>query len=178
MISTQHKQYPCARRLYEQSFPFNEQREEPLQKRVLEHPQYHFGLLYDKDVFAGLLLYWEHTDFVYIEHFCILPQLRGKGYGAQALALLAQAGKPIILEIDPPKDAVSQRRKAFYERAGYCPNPFAHQHPPYHKGMKAHALQVMSYPAPLTAEEYEVFCGYLSRQVMAEEKALPKTNHE
>lgn len=45
--------------------------------------------------------------------------MRGRGYGAQALSLLGERKKTVILEIDPPNDEVSVRRKAFYERAGY-----------------------------------------------------------
>ena len=45
--------------------------------------------------------------------------MRGRGYGAQALSLLGERKKTVILEIDPPNDEVSARRKAFYERAGY-----------------------------------------------------------
>ena len=50
--------------------------------------------------------------------------MRGRGYGAQALSLLGERKKTVIPEIDPPKDEVSVRRKAFYERAGYRANPF------------------------------------------------------
>lgn len=48
-----------------------------------------------------------------------LPEMRGRGYGAQALSFSASAKKTVILGIDPPNDEVSVRRKAFYERAGY-----------------------------------------------------------
>lgn len=37
----------------------------------------------------------------------------------RALALLAADGLPVILEIDPPVDAVSIRRKGFYQRCGF-----------------------------------------------------------
>lgn len=37
----------------------------------------------------------------------------------QALALLAADGLPVILEIDPPLDAVSIRRRGFYQRCGF-----------------------------------------------------------
>lgn len=43
-----------------------------------------------------------------------LPEMRGRGYGAQALSFSASAKKTVILEIDPPNDEVSVRRKAFF----------------------------------------------------------------
>lgn len=42
----------------------------------------------------------QNESFLYIEHFCILP-------------------KTLMLEIDPPKDDISKRRKGFYERSGF-----------------------------------------------------------
>ena len=39
-----------------------------------------------------------------------LPEMRGRGYGAQAFSLLGERKKTVILEIDPPNDEVSARR--------------------------------------------------------------------
>ena len=99
-----------------------------------------------------------------------LPQLRGQQYGQRALALLAQEGKTVILEIDPPapSDPIAQRRKEFYERCGYKRNPFPHEHPAYHAGNEPHRLVIMSYPAILKQEEYESFKKYLDTRVMGQ----------
>lgn len=59
------------------------------------------------------MLCWEAEDFIYVEHFCVLPELRGRGCGARALGLLAREGKTVILEIDPPIDEISRRSKIF-----------------------------------------------------------------
>lgn len=80
-----------------------------------------------------------------IEHFCILPEMRNKQYGQKALALLAKQGKTLILEIDPPKDDISKRRKGFYERCGFTENLFTHIHPSYHKENGGHHLVIMKY---------------------------------
>lgn len=152
--------------LYRQSFPYHEQRENASQVEALVHPDYHFDLIYDGNAFAGLLLYWETQDFIYVEHFCIEPALRGCSYGQKALALLAQKGKPIVLEIDPPVDELTRRRKAFYERSGYRANPYPHVHPPYHGDCQGHPLVVLSFPGELSAEAYTHFHTYLFKQVM------------
>ena len=78
--------------LYRMSFPYHEQREPEAQKRILSDPAYHFNCVFDGETWVGLLLTWETDDFVYVEHFCILPQLRGAGYGSRALELLAACG--------------------------------------------------------------------------------------
>lgn len=108
-----------------------------------------------------MILCWETEEFIYIEHFCILPEMRGKKYGQKALELLGGERKTVILEIAPPIDDVSVRRKRFYERSGYQANRFAHVHPPYKKGFKGHDLVVMSSPDQLSEAEYRAFNSYL-----------------
>lgn len=149
--------YARARALYKRSFPFHEQREERSQLNILGAPEYQYLLIYDGDLWVGLMLCWETETFIYVEHFCTFPELRGQGYGRRALEVLGRRGKTVILEIDPPADPVSIRRKGFYERCGYVANPFPHVHPPYHRGVKGHDLVVMSCPKALGPREYEEF---------------------
>lgn len=92
--------------------------------------------------------------------------MRGRGYGAQALSLLGERKKTVILEIAPPNDEVSVRRKAFYERAGYRANLFEHIHPPYHSEYKGHRLVVMTCPTAISENEYKNFNSYLENVVM------------
>lgn len=158
--------YPAAMDLYRISFPYHEQREEPSQRNTLLCDDYHFDLIYDGTCFVGIILYWETQSFLYVEHFCIEPQMRNKRYGQKALQLLAEKGKPIILEIDPPVDPVSIKRKAFYERQGYRENSYQHVHPPYHPENTGHLLTVLSYPHELAPAEYEAFRSYLNHTVM------------
>lgn len=167
--------YQKALALYEGSFPLHEQREASSQRAILEEDAYHFDLIFDGDIWAGILLYWDAGDFLYVEHFAILPQLRGRQYGQRALELLRAKGKTVILEIDPPVDDVSIRRRGFYERAGYTANPFAHVHPPYRAGFAGHPLVVMSCPQALTQAAYSAFARYLADVVMAGVPAAQKS---
>lgn len=166
LTSTGHPMYQRASELYKISFPLHEQREALSQEKILRDRDYHFCLIYDRSVFTGLLLYWEKDSCIYIEHFCILPEKRNKSYGEQALSLLKNSGKTLILEIDPPKDSISIRRKGFYERCGFSENPYPHIHPPYHRGNNGHGLVIMSYPGPLSQEEYNSFHAYLCGRIM------------
>ena len=131
----------------------------------MRHPAYHFDAICPDGMFIGEALSWKIGDFRYIEHFCIQPEMRNKRYGQRALALLLQA-HPLMLEIDPPIDEISLRRKGFYERCGFVANPFPHVHPPYHPGNHGHALVVMSAPAPLTQKDYDAFNRYLQDEIM------------
>lgn len=168
LTTTEDAIYAEAMNLYQLSFPYHEQREAASQARIMHHEDYQFNLIYDKDKFVGLLLCWETERFIYVEHFCILPAMRNKKYGQRALELLNRRGKTVILEIDPPVDAISIRRKAFYMRVGFQPNPFAHVHPAYHAGCAGHPLVVMSCPEPLTEDLYNEFAHYLGTVVMGQ----------
>ena len=119
LTSKDHPLYEKALELYRISFPAHEQREASSQADILSDEQYHFTLVYHDDAFAGLILFWETQKFIYVEHFCILPQMRNQKLGQTALQLLGQRQKAVILEIDPPDDEISQRRKRFYERCGF-----------------------------------------------------------
>ena len=78
----------------------------------------------------------------------------------------AYRATPLILEIDPPVDDISMRRKVVYERCGVVANPYSHTHPPYHVGNHGHDLVIMSSPKMLTPNEYDVFFSFLENTVM------------
>lgn len=165
ITTPEHPLYTDAINLYKISFPFHEQREEPSQIEILGNAAYHFDIVCDDSDFIGEILYWDVGSAFYIEHFCVLPAMRNKRYGQKILAALQD--KPLILEIDPPTDAISQRRKGFYERCGFVENPYPHTHPPYHRGNAGHDLVVMSSPSVLTPEAYADFYQTLCDTVMA-----------
>ncbi|MDD3336688.1 MAG: GNAT family N-acetyltransferase [Eubacteriales bacterium] len=164
ITSIHHPLYQEALEIYQRSFPYHEQREPFSQAQILRQEAYHFDVICDNGKFVGDILYWSIGAFLYVEHFCIHPAMRNKQYGQRALALLQKA--PLILEIDPPKDEISLRRKAFYERCGFVENPYPHIHPPYHKDNSGHELVIMSCPKTLTECEYNAFNRYLQAVIM------------
>ena len=97
VVDTAHPMYQKALELYGVSFPRHEQRERTSQERILRDGEYFFSLIHDGNVFVGLVLYWETEDFIYIEHLCILPELRNHRYGQRALSLIQEKQKTIIL---------------------------------------------------------------------------------
>ena len=166
VINPSHPIYFKALKLYQISFPCHEQREEFSQEKILLDSEYHFCLIYEKDIFIGLILYWETEHFIYIEHFCILPEMRNKQYGQKTLTLLKERHKTLILEVDPPIDNISKRRKGFYERCGFIENSFSHIHPPYHKGNEGHNLMIMTCPKRISQDVFDIFTQYLKNKVM------------
>lgn len=156
--------YEQAMALYTISFPFHEQRQALSQSQILQQDAYHFDVICDNGEFVGEILYWDIGNALYIEHFCVSPAMRNRHYGQRILS--AYQSTPLILEIDPPEEELSMRRKGFYERCGFTENPYAHVHPPYHPGNPGHRLVVMSSPEKLTADAYERFYRFLLDTVM------------
>ena len=92
----------------------------------------------------GLLTTWHFEDFIYIEHFAIDPTLRSQGYGSEALkAFIHEHGKPIVLEAEPPTDALSIRRIKFYERIGLTLYDFPYMQPAYTEDSNPVELRLM-----------------------------------
>ena len=151
---------------YHSSFPHHEQRELKSQTTIMADNDYHFLLAFDGSEEIGAILYWENENFIYVEHFFIYSNFRRHQYGSRILNEISAQGKIVILEIDPPQDTVSIRRKSFYENNGFCVNLYTHIHPPYHKGNGGHMLTVMSYPRAITVSEYKSFKCYLEMRVM------------
>ena len=164
ITTPEHPLYAEAIGLYKTSFPPHEQRESASQEEILSHPAYHFTAVCDGGAFVGEALYWDIGGARYMEHLCVMPAMRNRRCGQKILEALRD--KPLILEIDPPVDDISRRRRGFYERCGFVENPYSHVHPPYHRGNKGHELVVMSRPGELSAAEYDCFRTYLNGHVM------------
>lgn len=143
--------------LYQVSFPEKEQRSLDDHIRALADPRFFCETIWEGEQFCGLIFYWELGGFQYIEHLAIEPSLRGSGIGSRCLEEFCKRNQKIVLEIDPPIDDISIRRKSFYERLGFHYNGYYYIHPSYQKGCTPHQLLILSWPKPITEEEYRTF---------------------
>ena len=73
--------YRQFKRLYEESFPLSEQRTEFQQKMAFESERYRLVCHEENNVLVGFISYWDFDNFIYIEHFAVNKDLRGRGYG-------------------------------------------------------------------------------------------------
>ena len=133
-LSTADAGWAAAYRLYEASFPPCERRSE-------------------RDYDAALA----DEGYAYLEHLAVEPVLRGHNYGARILYDLCRRAGRVILEIDPPEDEISRRRRGFYERNGFVYNEYDYIHPSYLRPPQPHRLMVMSYPEAISPAEFEAF---------------------
>ena len=93
------------------------------------------------------------------------PSLRGQGTGSRILRELLQGKKPFILEIEPPEDALTSRRKAFYERNGLQAQPYGHVQLPFQGGGPIVPLVIMADRA-ISPAQCRTFQRYLLDRVV------------
>ncbi len=164
-ITAKDKFYKSAYELYQNSFPYLERRDDNGHDFIMQKSDYKFSVLEENGEFLGVMLYFETNDFIFLEHFAVLSTKRGNGIGANALKLLKEIGKIIILEIEYPVDELTSRRLNFYNRNGFKLTNHYHIQAKYHKGDDDLPLKILSYPREITDSEYKQFKNYLDSEV-------------
>ena len=128
--------------------------------------------------FAGLLMTMEAPHLVQLDYLAVCKKERNSGLGSEALALFREklAGKPLLVEIESPyipgpDQALRQRRRGFYLRAGMVP-----------LGILAEVYEVqmelLGWDCQLTFDEYIAFYRDYYRPQAAEhihQLPYPKT---
>lgn len=142
--------------IMEEAFPPAERRSRKGFARIFGDPALRLAVRRDvSGLPAAFLLGWALEGFRYVEHFAVSASLRGQGMGGRMLAdFLAADATPVVLEVEPPQTDTARRRVAFYERLGFHLNPYPYEQPPLQPTTPAIPLLVMSWPAPLSEEDF------------------------
>lgn len=119
--------------LYESAFPIIERRSAAALRQVLNsEKKFKISAILKDNQFVGLFSDWQFEDFVYAEHFAILPALRGKHIGSEVVTkYLENTGSPIVFEVEKPDNEMAKRRIEFYKRLGFRLLPFEYAQPYY-----------------------------------------------
>ena len=166
MTGPEHPRYAAAWELYETAFPANERRDGEWQARALAQDAYHMCAAAEEDgKLLAIAFYWTHGEELYLEHLAVEPALRGQGIGAAVLREVRALPGKLILEIEKPVDAMTQRRQRFYEREGLTLAPFGYDAPGYQAGTGDCPLQLMSEGA-MSSAEFARHCAFLQETVL------------
>lgn len=155
-------------KILEYSFPKNERGDFDDQLAKMNCPEFRTMTLSENGKLLGFLNFWELSDFVYLEHFAVDKNIRGKGLGSELIRQLCAicGGKTIVLEAEPPElNEFSARRIEFYRRLGFHTNPFPYKQPPYRKGDEPVELVIMSRPQPLSESDFNEKISEIYRRV-------------
>lgn len=166
LTSTHSPLFALVDALYQQAFPWHEQRELLAKQRALSDPHYALEAWFDGEQFIGMSGSWAFDGYVYVEHLAVDSTLRSQGYGKRLLARILARAPLTILEIDPLTTEIAHKRLRFYEGMGFVANPWPHTHPTYHVGIADHKLIVLSYPQSINNAQYLRFNADLRHVVM------------
>lgn len=165
-LSLNQEMQKTAWEIYEYSFPSYEKRSFQVHQKALGDPRFHGDVVFDETDLVGILFYWQLEKYAYIEHFAISKELRGENYGTRILQQFCEIKKDVILEIDPPVDAVSVKREHFYHRLGFLTSSFSYTHPSYGDAFIPHTLVLMSYPKAIAEKDFENFKSLMFKDIM------------
>lgn len=118
--------------IMEQSFPYDEYRGYEGQKQLFENPEYKVFIHRNEETkeIDGFLSAWEFDDILFFEHFAVSSKVRNGGIGGRMLReVLTQVNKLTCLEVELPEGELEKRRISFYERNGFCYNPYPYTQP-------------------------------------------------
>ena len=150
---SEHKNY--AKDLYEDSFPLDERRVFEINFEMIETKNFDFFVVIDSSESPkpiGIISLWYFRDYIYIEHFAIDKKERLKGYGKEVIKNIIDGIKmPIIIEVEPPNDIISEKRIEFYKGLGFDLLNYHYTQPPYSKEKNPIELNIMVYDKNLLA---------------------------
>lgn len=144
--------------ILEESFPPDERRTKREQRTLLDDPRYGILGLCEAGEICAFLASWTLGAVVFIEHFAAKAEMRGRGLGSMLLREFVKrySEQRICLEVEPLTDELTASRIRFYERSGFCLNPYPYVQPVMTKGRNAIPLCVMTYGAPV---DRAAFCA-------------------
>lgn len=134
--------------IYLNSFPIEERRPIDQMLNLYEDNRDKFKILLciKENERIGFFNYWKLRDFIFVEHFAILPEFRRIGYGSKVINLfIEKISLPIVLEVEPPTSHWDERRIVFYERLGFkLWDTIEYKQPSYHGDGKSYPMKLMS----------------------------------
>ena len=154
------------KRLYRDAFPASEKKPFWLiRKKQREGITEILGLVNEEDRLVGEIITIAWQDLLLVDYFAIGEDVRGQGFGAQAIHLLQERYKArrVLLAIETPeipsensRDRV--RRKRFYQSCGL-------ESMDYHVSLFGVEMEIMTYQCRVSFDEYHgIFTGVYGRR--------------
>ncbi len=155
----QHNEFDEVYDLMVTSFPSSERRSYEDQKALLEKHNYEIETnRNDNGELLSFMAIWQLNTSHFIEHLAVSPLSRGEGVGGKVMKeLIEKSEKPVLLEVEHPETEIAKKRIQFYERLGFHLNTHDYVQPPIQAGEEPLPLHIMSYPDPISAEEFKIF---------------------
>lgn len=149
------------------NFPTKEIKEYNYMKDTFYAGFYQVLTLKDNDQIVGIMSFYQHDDFRFIDYFAIDGSLKGKGMGSKMLQYFINLDdKMVILEVEHPEDEQSKRRIAFYQRNGlYLNDQFEYFVPPVRNLKHRLYFHLMSSKRKINNIEFEKYYPQILKMV-------------
>lgn len=149
------------------NFPTKEIKEYNYMKDTFHAGLYQVLTLKDNDQIVGIMSFYQHDDFRFIDYFAIDGSLKGKGMGSEMLQYFINLDdKMVILEVEHPEDEQSKRRIAFYQRNGlYLNDQFEYFVPPVRNLKHRFYFHLMSSKRKINNIEFEKYYPQILKMV-------------
>ena len=149
------------------NFPTKEIKEYNYMKDTFHAGLYQVLTLKDNDQIVGIMSFYQHDDFRFIDYFAIDGSLKGKGMGSKMLQYFINLDdKMVILEVEHPEDGQSKRRIAFYQRNGlYLNDQFEYFVPPVRNLKHRLYFHLMSSKRKINNIEFEKYYPQILKMV-------------
>ena len=155
ILNSNSQEFRDVWKVYVSSFPSNERRDLANQTELLSNKSYGLSAVYDKNHLIGFIATWNFNNCIFIEHFAIQENLRGKGFGTKLLIeYISQRNKKIILEVEKPNTEMASKRIKFYEKIGFKLNTYDYIQPAYGQEKKSIPMFLMTLPSKINKSEF------------------------
>lgn len=159
--------YDYMERLMSASFPPEEYRMPEEQRKYTDtKTEFHNNIVLQDNNPIGFITYWDFRQFYYVEHFAISSEQRNGGHGKHVLNhLCRQLKRPIVLEVEIPKEEMAQRRIRFYQRNGFVLWERTYLQPPYKSGDCYLPMFLMVHGDILCEDSFDIIKECIYREV-------------
>lgn len=155
---------PFVKDLYFNAFPENERRDwNELLAMIGSVREMQLQLIELEGEVIGFMVIWILDDWLFVEHFAISPEHRGKKYGEEVMGDLID--NKLILEVEPPVSDDARRRIRFYEKNGLRCLPVEYLQPSYRKDGADYPMILMSNVSGDTAGSFNEIVSLIKKNV-------------
>lgn len=149
------------------NFPTKEIKEYNYMKDTFYAGHYQVLTLKKDHQIVGIMSFYQHDDFRFIDYFAIDGALKGNGMGSKMLQyFIGLDDQMVILEVEHPENEQSERRIGFYQRNGlYLNDQFNYFVPPVRNLKHRLYFHLMSSKRELDNIEFEKYYPQILKMV-------------
>ena len=140
--------------VYEKTFPEDERRGKEQFLALSENPDVYIFSIKNDEIAIGYLIFWEISDFYFLEHFEVFEEFRNQKFGSEILTQLQEKYEKIMLEAEPKNQSeMAEKRIRFYEKNGFSILDENYLQPSYGSGKNELPLFLLSNFVPENISE-------------------------